>query len=168
MKAISANWSSGRGQAAVEYLMIAGFVMLIMLPLVYLVFNYTQDSGADIANAQVSKLGRDMVNNAESVFYFSEPSKITLDASMPAGVRNISIVQNIAKSGCTECTELRFDIQQRDNVATLAFSTPIELRTEMYDIETKTSTFPEEAYSPGIKHFKIEAKKDHVLISVGR
>ncbi len=160
---------SFKAQAAMEYLMIAGFVMLIMLPLVYLVYNYTQESGADIVNAQITKLGRDLVNNAESVYYFSSPSKITLDFNMPRGVHNITIQQQLdpVTSGCKKCTELVFLVQQKEGKAVLTFSTNVEIRTESYDLATKSSTFNSTAFSEGLKHFNIQAKKDHVLITMG-
>jgi Flp pilus assembly pilin Flp len=161
-----ANKSSG--QAAIEYLMIAGFVMTIMLPLVYLVFNYTQESTADITNAQIQKFGRDLVNNAESVYFFSEPSKITLEMNMPQGVRNITIFRNNEASECTKCTEVRFTVQQKSQIADLSFSTNIDIRSENYDEATMISQFPEEAYSPGLKSFKVEAKAEYVLVSMGR
>jgi len=158
---------SSKAQAAMEYLMIAGFVMLIMLPLVYLVYNYTQESGADIVNAQITKLGRDLVNNAESVYYFSSPSKITLDFNMPRGVHNITIQQNPLESGCKKCTELVFLVQQKEGKAVLTFSTNVDIRTETYDDTTKSSAFNSTAFTEGLKHFNIQAKKDHVLITTG-
>lgn len=161
--------SSKKAQAAMEYLMIAGFVMLIMLPLVYLVYNYTQESSADIVNAQITKLGRDMINNAESVYYFSNPSKITLDFNMPRGVLNMSVHQNDqAVSNCVKCTELRFLVQQKDVKQLLAFGTNIDIRTELYDGASKASVFNSTAFSEGLKHFNIQAKKDHVLITMGK
>ena len=160
--------STPKAQAAMEYLMIAGFVMLIMLPLVYLVYNYTQESGADIVEAQINKLGRDIINNAESVYYFSSPSKITIDTNMPRGVLNITIHQNDpAIVSCIKCTELRFLVQQKDVKQTLAFSTNINMRTDIYD-GVNTSKFNDSAFSEGLKHFNIQAKKDHVLIGMGR
>ncbi len=160
---------SSKAQAAMEYLMIAGFVMLIMLPLVYLVYNYTQESSADIVNAQITKFGRDLVNNAESVYYASSPSKITLDFNMPRGVQNMSIQQQLKPEeiGCKKCTELVFLVQQKEGKAVLTFSTNVDIRTQTYDSATRSSVFNSTAFTEGLKHFNIQAKKDHVLITTG-
>jgi hypothetical protein len=160
-----------KGQAAIEFLMITSFVFVMLIPLLYFVFNYTQESVADIADAKLAKIGVDIINTAESIYYYNEPSQIILELDMPAGVRNMTIVtndpNNIEKI-CTRCTELQFVLQKSNAKIVIPFSSEIELRTTNFNgiSYPYLSKFEDRAYTQGIKKFKIQAKKDFVLIGL--
>lgn len=80
-----------RGQAALEYAMVVTVVGVLLLPAVYLFFNYAKGSTEQIDQAQLDKLGRDTVATAEKVYYLGPPSRILIETRMPDKVMNISI-----------------------------------------------------------------------------
>ena len=86
---------------------------------------------------------------------------------MPKGVINMTVLKNDADDQCTKCTELRFLVVNKAEKVTLSFSTAVDIRTEAYDETTMISKFDDTAFSPGLKHFIIIAKSDHVLIIAG-
>ena len=81
-----------KGQASFEYILTAAVIGIMILPAAYLFFRYSQSSGDQIDKAQLDKLGRDIISNAERVYYQGGPSRIELEARMPKGVQNISII----------------------------------------------------------------------------
>lgn len=81
-------------QAAVEYAMVAAFALLIIIPATYFFFAYSHSAQQRINEAQLAKLGRDIINNAESIYYLGYPSQITLEEQMPANIRYIEIYRD--------------------------------------------------------------------------
>ena len=84
----------GKAQAAVEYLMIAALITIMIVPATFLFYNYALKSSADIGTAQADKLGRDIVNNAEMVHYFGYPSGITLEEAIPENIAGIEVEES--------------------------------------------------------------------------
>ena len=155
---------SKKCQAATEYLMIIGFVFLILTPVIYLVYGYSRDYGRDIAVAQSFDLGNKLVDAAESLYYFGEPSRLTLDVNMPSGITEMVIVRNHAD--CTKCTELRFIIQDASPVVVSTF---VELNVNDSDaIVTRRAVdifnFSRRSFAPGRRGFQLSAAGNRVEI----
>ncbi|MBI2140823.1 hypothetical protein HYU16_00200 [Candidatus Woesearchaeota archaeon] len=85
---------SKRGQAAFEYMLIALVIGIMILPAAYLFYRYSSSSAEQIDKAQLDKLGREIVTTAEKVYYQGPPSRTELEARMPKGVLNLSIIGN--------------------------------------------------------------------------
>ncbi len=75
-----------RAQAAIEFLLIGSLITLIFLPTLYVFYAYSQTSNEEIGQSQLNKVGTDILDIAEKVYYLGEPSKVTIDATMPDGV----------------------------------------------------------------------------------
>ena len=162
-----------KGQAAVEYLIITGFALAIILPLTYLIYNYSQQSYGEVAEAQVTTIGRQIVANAETMFYLGEPSRITLDSTMPAGVFNMSIYKNDPITKCVRCNELRFIVLKGSAFQEVVISSSVNI-TIAPDIRASIGTtgnetvevFNRSMYSEGLKRITIAAKEDSVEIGL--
>jgi len=78
-----------KAQASAEYILVSSLILLIILPTIYIFYSYSNKSSEEIRQSQVNKVGTDIVDAAEQVYYLGEPSKTTLDAIMPDGVEKI-------------------------------------------------------------------------------
>lgn len=79
-------------QSSLEYLMIIGLTFGIIIPTIYLFFTYTKESNVQIVDAQLSSIGRNIVNTAESIYYSGEHARIILEFNMPENVDNVFII----------------------------------------------------------------------------
>ncbi len=83
-----------RAQSALEYLMILALAMGIIVPITYMFFQYSSESNVQIIDVQVTQIGRNIIDTAESVYYSGEGSKIVLEINMPENVMAVSIMKN--------------------------------------------------------------------------
>jgi len=90
-----------KAQPALEYLMITALVLGIIVPTTYLLFRTTSESNVKILYSQISQIGNNIIDTAETVFFSGEGAKIVLEVNMPKGIANARILAN---------RELVFDI----------------------------------------------------------
>jgi len=157
---------SKKCQAAFEYMMIAGFVIMVLTPVIYLVYDYSNRYSRDIAVSQAYDVGSRIVDSAESIFYFGKPSRITLELNMPSNIVNMSIyIQNPDVYNCSMCTELRFYFDDRERTI-VSIPSLIELRAseQYYASSERISHYNSSAFTPGLKRFKLIAYDDFVEI----
>lgn len=84
----------GRGehaQVSMEYLMVVAFVFIVIMPFLVYFVTQSNSSAGDISSAQVSQIARKLVENAEKVYAFGEPTTLTLQVYMPANVESVAI-----------------------------------------------------------------------------
>lgn len=84
----------GRGQISVEYLVVVGFIVFLIISVVAVAFFYTSGIKDRIRINQATDYANKIVSSAESVYYAGEPSKLTITAYLPVGVNEISVVEN--------------------------------------------------------------------------
>ena len=80
-------------QASAEYILVSAVILLIILPIISIFYSYSHESNEEIRQSQVNKIGIEIVDAAEQVYYLGESSKTTLDATMPDGVEKIEIMK---------------------------------------------------------------------------
>lgn len=69
-----------------EYLMMVGVAFMILVPMMYIFYDFTTSTRDEIALAKLDKIGNTIVNTAEEVFFLGPPSKSTIYYTMPQGV----------------------------------------------------------------------------------
>lgn len=79
------------GQAAMEYLMIAAFIGVLIIPATFLYYSYAQETSKQIDAIQIDRFGRNVVSTAERFYYHGHPSTIQLEETLPANIVNITI-----------------------------------------------------------------------------
>jgi uncharacterized protein (UPF0333 family) len=132
-----------RGQVSVEYLIVIGFVTLIVGVLLTISVMYRSQVNYQIRLNQVDEVARSVVDSAESVYYLGEPSRTTLKIYMPEGVDSIIINDN----------ELFFKVRVQSGALTdIAYSTAANLTGSLRT-------------SPGLREIKIESIGYQVNIS---
>ncbi len=83
-----------RAQASLEYMLIVGFTLLILVPAVYLFYSYSSESNEQVADVQAAGIGNGIIENAAFVYFSGEGSKITLDVNIPSKISEIYILDN--------------------------------------------------------------------------
>ena len=81
-------------QAATEYLMVVGFVMIILLPAIYLYTQYSRESEDSIISAKVDAITNEIVKAAEQVYSYGEGSQTTVTIDVPKNVVAINFQGN--------------------------------------------------------------------------
>lgn len=133
---------SKKAQISIEYMSILGFVLIIISILVVLSYVYSRQIEDQIIINQIDKLAKEIVDSAESVYYFGEPTKTTIKAYMPDKIEQI----NISSDG------ISFWIRTQNGISDIAYSSSVNLSGTLSN-------------APGIRYIQIEAHEGYVWIS---
>lgn len=132
-------------QASMEYIMIAGFVALVIIPTTFIFYRYASDSAEEIDQAQIEKFGRDVVSTAETVYYLGPPSRIFIEERLPKNVQSISIEQDPA----TGTYLFAIAASSKSGIVNFTFPTKVSI----------LGAFGPEDITTGMKKVRIEAEK---------
>jgi uncharacterized protein (UPF0333 family) len=80
-----------RSQFAVEYLLVVGIGLIILIPSIILFYNYSTTQSEETISVRINNIGRNIVNNAETIYFMGPPSRRTLEEEFPNKIFNISI-----------------------------------------------------------------------------
>tara|TARA_Y100000034_G_scaffold113315_1_gene148200 strand:+ start:3636 stop:4061 length:426 start_codon:yes stop_codon:yes gene_type:complete len=80
-----------RGQISIEYLILIGFVVFIVIIMIAVSLQYTSGIEDRLKQNQIDAFANKIVNSAEIVFFAGEPSKITLSVYLPRGVDSVTV-----------------------------------------------------------------------------
>jgi len=145
-----------KGQSSLEYLLIVALTFAIIIPTTYLFYNYSRESTQEITDAQITKLGRGIVDTAESIFYSGQGSKTVLELSVPDNVVGASIIDG---------RELVFNISTSMGASEIVFFSNINM-TSASGCSGNACSLSQLA-SPGFKKVKLSMPgKDSVMIEV--
>ncbi len=72
-----------KAQVGIEYMMIFGFALVIVLPFIYYFYAYSQGPAQDTSARQAELIARRIVDNAETVYSIGDGTKTTFRAYMP-------------------------------------------------------------------------------------
>jgi len=145
-----------RGQSAMEFLLLSGFIFVAITVGVGLLYSQGTKTMWDMASAQLRDVCLDIAESSEAVYYDGEPARRTLDVTFPKGIENLEIVVNDPSTGCEQCTEIRFYLKKGKDVEKIICSTMVNITTF---IENRS-------FSPGLKHIQINAIQDFVFINM--
>ena len=145
-----------KAQSSLEYLLVVALTFAIIIPTTYLFYNYSKESSQQITDAQISKLGRSIVDTAETMFYSGHGSKSVLEFNVP---------DNIASAVIIDGRELVFNITTTFGVSEIVFFSSVNITTSS-NCNANVCNLPQLA-NAGLKKVKIETiTKDSVSIDV--
>ena len=145
-----------KGQSSLEYMFIVALTLTIIIPATYLFYSYSRDSGQDITDAQLTKLGRNIVDSAETIFYSGIGSKTTVDVTVPSGVLSTVIIDG---------RELVFNVSTNIGVSEIVFFSSVNITTDSSKCNANICQIPGLSET-GVKKLKIESiSKDSVSIN---
>ena len=124
-----------RGQASFEYLILMGFVTLVLAGILGIAFFYTSGIQDRVRVSQVSNFANKIISAAEYIYSSGEPSKTTVVAYLPENVKNITIEENL----------LLISLQTSSGLNRIGFPSSVNI----------TGNIP---FSPGLKKLEIEAE----------
>ena len=81
-------------QAAVEFLFIIGFAMLLLLPSLALFGRFVEETSYTVTSGQVNKIGSLMLATATQVYQGTNGSSIIIELNFPDGVTNMTILNS--------------------------------------------------------------------------
>lgn len=143
-------------QSSFEYMMVIAIAFVIIVPTAYLFFNYSKESSEEISDAQITIVGRSIVDAAETIYYSGQGSKTVLDLTVPDNAVSAVIIDG---------RELVFNMSSKLGISEIVFFSGVNLTTNSF-CEINVCNLPEVAQS-GFKKIKIEAiKKDSVNVDV--
>ena len=149
--------NSRYSQSSLEYLLVVALTFAIIVPTTYLFYSYSRESSQEIADAQVAKLGKSIIDTAETIFYSGQGSKTTLELNIPDNVGSVTIIDG---------RELVFNITTNFGVSEAVFFSSANITTSGSSCNANVCSMPELA-SSGLKKLKIEAiSKDSVKLEV--
>jgi len=134
-----------KAQSAMEYLMIVAITLMIIVPTTYLFYTYSKQSIEQAVYPQINDIGTNIINNAESVYYSGEHSKIVMDINMPDKINDIYILEN---------RELVFDVESESGSNEVVFFSNINITSNSCAAgKCNLSNIA----SSGVKQIKIES-----------
>lgn len=146
-----------KAQSSLEYLLVVAITFAIIIPTTYLFYSYSRESSQEITDAQITKLGRSIVDTAETIFYSGQGSKTVLELNVPDNVDSAVIIDG---------RELIFNITTSFGVSEIVFFSSVNITTTSSNCNANICKLPELA-SSGLKKVKlVTISKDSVSIEV--
>jgi uncharacterized protein (UPF0333 family) len=107
-----------KAQISMEYLVIVGFVAVLVIPMLIIFYSYADRTEDEIVSNQVQKIGLKIGDSAEAMYYLGEPSRTRIKAYLPKNIRNITIGNN----------EILFIVNTKDGLDHIVIYTPIPIQ----------------------------------------
>ncbi len=131
-----------RGQISFEYMSVVGIATLIAISLLGVAHYYSKQTENTINTNQIDRIAKQIIDSAESIYYYGEPSMTTLKVFMPEGVRDVNISNN----------EISFKVYTQSGEADMFYASKVNI---LGNIDTKY----------GLHYIYIEAKEGYVWIN---
>ncbi len=101
-----------RGQYSLETVFVIGISSVLLLPAVYLFYDFVVQSTDGIVQNQITSIGQDFTDNANLVYNYGDEARIVADYSFPDKIVNMSIENN---------RSLLFQVEGRNGVKSFMF-----------------------------------------------
>ena len=83
-----------RGQVSMEYLLIVGFSLLLLIPIILLAYSQSATFTDDVTAAQIQKVGSEITQAVNTVYYAGQPTKKTIQVYFPKNINQINITDS--------------------------------------------------------------------------
>lgn len=126
---------SKKSQAAIEFLFVVGFAMLLLLPSLALFGRFVSETSDTVTTSQVNKIGHYFLSTATQAYHGTNGTVIVIEVNFPDGVKNMTIPSE---------DELVFIVETGAGESEMVFYSDVPIN----------GTFHETDYSKGIKRLK--------------
>ena len=160
-----------RAQISVEYLMIFGMTMLILVPTIILFKNFAFSSGDEVVSQRIKEVSLKIVDTAREVHYYGPPSKKILTFDLPPNILSMGIMTTVTGEHV-----LAFEVVSSDGNYNLYYDSEIPIYVEEPKAcRTQASLhsdcggtllcdcLEEKEFSQGIRHFNVESTNDDTI-----
>ena len=80
-----------RAQVSMEYLLVFGFALLLILPLIGIYVSQQDNVQTDVSAAQTERVIREIVSSAEEVYFMGEGAQKTVEINFPPRITEVII-----------------------------------------------------------------------------
>ena len=144
-----------KAQSSLEYMLIIAVTFAMVVPTTYIFYNYSKESTDELVDAQIEKIGRSLVDTAESIYYGGVGSKTIIDIIVPGSIASAQIIDG---------RELVFNVTTNYGTSEVVFFSKANLTTKISNCANNGCSLPGLVF-PGSKKVKIESiDKNHVSI----
>ncbi|MEK6867400.1 MAG: hypothetical protein AABX98_01120 [Nanoarchaeota archaeon] len=140
-----------KGQAAIEFLFVVGFAMMLIIPSLALFGMFVQETSDTVTRGQVNKIGNYMMNTATQAYHGTNGTIIVIEVNFPKGVTNLTVP--------TE-NELVFTFEEG--------TTGVAGEAVFYSDIPLNGTFTDNDVNEGIKKFKFTATESGSVVLIER
>lgn len=85
---------AGRGQSALEYLIIVSLVMVFLIPIWAHVTGTQRDTSTELSLTYAKNTANQIADAADLVYSQGPPAKIRINVYIPYGIENATIINN--------------------------------------------------------------------------
>ena len=128
--------------------------MLFVVSGIGVIYSYSQRSTDDINLGQIEKIGKDIVETSERIYYVGGDSWETLKFNIPNNIKNVYVLKNY---------ELIIEYESYGGISQAVFFSNINLTTPFLasagDISNISSSF-----HPGLNAYRITSRGNYVLL----
>jgi hypothetical protein len=121
----------GKYQSSMEFMVVIGFALLMITPVIIMYSTQRNDINDRVNSNQAFQIARKIVDSAESVYYFGEPSKTTIRVFIP---RNV-VAFNISRYEVIVKVRTQAGVAEIVQVSKVNISGDIPPNYGVYDIE---------------------------------
>ncbi len=111
-----------KGQFAMEYFLIVGFSLVIITPMIFLLYSEYGKVRSDVQYEHIIELSRELIFQAEKIYYQGPPSQTTIRAYFPPGITSISAYSESSKG-----SYLEFEFEDSPGKTSLWSRVPLEV-----------------------------------------
>ncbi len=80
-----------KGQFAMEYFLVVGFSLVIITPMIFLLYSEYGSTRTEVQYEHLVELSREIIFQAEKLYYQGPPSQTTMQAYFPPGILEMTI-----------------------------------------------------------------------------
>ena len=111
--------SQKRAQVSMEYLIIIGFVIIMLVPAIYIYIRYSSSSSDTLSSSKASQIANEIVKAANEVYYLGEDNQKNIEVSFPS---NIEAIEFANKEIVFKTKDSKGNIQEIVEVASVPLS----------------------------------------------
>ncbi len=141
-----------KGQASFEYISMVAIIMLFVVAGTGIIYNYSQRSSQDISLGTIEKIGSDLIDVSEKIYYVGGNSWETVKFNLPDSVKKMYVQNNYV---------LVIEYESNGGLSQAVFFSDINLTTpyESNGIGNLSSSF-----HPGLNSIRLTSNGNNVLI----
>jgi len=83
-----------KAQSAVETMFVVAISSALLLPAIYVFYDFLQSSSGEIIDNQINQIGNGFVENAGMMYNYGNNARINVDYAFPDKIHNMSIERN--------------------------------------------------------------------------
>lgn len=136
------NFNKKRAQISIEYLIVIGFVVFLIITMIGVAFVYSSNIQDKLRSNQLDYFANKVISSSETVYYSGPPSKLTVKAYLPSGITGISISGN----------QILFNFTTNTGLNKISYKSDVPLTGSL-------------SINEGVKRIVISAQTGNVLIS---